>query len=478
MIRGTLQAGQISAGYVNSTMVDSRGLTIKDAAGTVILGVGAGQQGGNDAATTFGFNPTFAAWAGTWPDNWSAWGPSSPSKNTSTVLGSPYSVQWTITSGDVSSNASGMVRTVTFPSAMPVGTTVTGSYTAYMVSNAGGGSPGYLVRLFTNSALTTYVDTIVPLTDKTVSGWQRVPFTAAAPGASIYAIQIYQMAGWSGMPGGMLAIGSVVLFGPVTFDINTSIGSNQLAASVNSDIADRLSKSVPSILSSTVSINATSGAGFVAGNLTWDSSGSVTGGHGVAMTPGGLVGVNSSGVKTFSIDASTGNAFFGGSLKVGIASTGASSSNIGSTTTVPTGTAITSISSGTVSALTTSVGSGDVQLICNLSVFLNCHTNTPYDITLNLLADGVSLFHSGTNPQPVIVGTLSNVTIGGATQPWTTGENFDLSFLIPAGTLSVGNHTFSYIVQASFLTASGTPNLISGANMTVNGQIQVREFLA
>lgn len=41
-IRGTLQAGQIAASYVTATMIDSRGLSIKDGAGNVILAAGTG----------------------------------------------------------------------------------------------------------------------------------------------------------------------------------------------------------------------------------------------------------------------------------------------------------------------------------------------------------------------------------------------------------------------------------------------------
>lgn len=69
----------------------------------------------------------------------------------------------------------------------------------------------------------------------------------------------------------------------------------------------------PDILSSTVSVNAVTGAGFRAGNLTWDSAGNRTSGSGVAMTPGGLVGHNGTDY-TFSINASTGSATFKGDL--------------------------------------------------------------------------------------------------------------------------------------------------------------------
>ena len=66
-IRGTLLAGQIAAGYVTATMIDSRGLSIKDAVGNVILAsgspldfanVGGGTKPANNATVgaTFGVN--------------------------------------------------------------------------------------------------------------------------------------------------------------------------------------------------------------------------------------------------------------------------------------------------------------------------------------------------------------------------------------------------------------------------------------
>lgn len=64
-----------------------------------------------------------------------------------------------------------------------------------------------------------------------------------------------------------------------------------------------------------MSVNAVSApAGFKAGTLTWDNAGDRLAGYGVAMTPKGLVGYNSSGTQTFNIDANTGAAYFGGTL--------------------------------------------------------------------------------------------------------------------------------------------------------------------
>lgn len=95
-------------------------------------------------------------------------------------------------------------------------------------------------------------------------------------------------------------------------------------------INDKLSKSTASILSSTISVDAAYGAGFRAvapgTNLTWDTAGNITSGAGnpgVALTPGGLVGVNASNEVTFSINATNGSATFAGNLNVKSASSGA-----------------------------------------------------------------------------------------------------------------------------------------------------------
>ena len=98
----------------------------------------------------------------------------------------------------------------------------------------------------------------------------------------------------------------------------TAASNAQAAANAAATAAaDRISKSTATTLSATVSVNAITGAGFRAGSLIWDSAGARTGGSGVAMTPGGLVGYSAAGVNTFSISASTGAASFAGTLSVG-----------------------------------------------------------------------------------------------------------------------------------------------------------------
>ena len=111
-----------------------------------------------------------------------------------------------------------------------------------------------------------------------------------------------------------------------------------------------------STLAATVSVNAVTGAGFRAGDLTWDSAGNRTGGRGAAMTPGGLVGHD--GTKpTFAINSTSGAATFAGTLQaasgsfagdISAASGNFSGSLSGANITGATGTFTGTLSAGTV----------------------------------------------------------------------------------------------------------------------------------
>lgn len=183
-----------------------------------------------DAVTALGFNPQFSDWTGTFPAGWTYWSGSYPVRETSNFRTPPYAVKYTVASN------TGMYAAVNFVTPLPAGTFLQGSYDINILNNAGGGSPGYLIRLFTNSAFTTFVDTIVPVPNKTVSGWQHVPFTArVASGQVIWGATIYQMAAWSGMPGGLWADGSVCVFDNLAFDFyDSSTDNNVLVPSINS----------------------------------------------------------------------------------------------------------------------------------------------------------------------------------------------------------------------------------------------------
>lgn len=222
IVTGTIGTNALQANSVTAVKIDSRGLDIKDVNGTVIFS--AATVAGTDSASSLGFNPLFSNWTSTLPSGWSAWSGTNPTRETTVVLNSPFSVRYTLTA----STNQGIFNDHDFlTEPLPGGTYISGSFTVRMVTkNAGGGSPGYLIRLYTNSAKTSYVDTEIPITDETVTGqWQRVPFIAGANGLPIYSIRIYQMASWSGFSDGNGAGGNVVLFGPFTFEVRNPITS-------------------------------------------------------------------------------------------------------------------------------------------------------------------------------------------------------------------------------------------------------------
>lgn len=91
----------------------------------------------------------------------------------------------------------------------------------------------------------------------------------------------------------------------------TATNAASAASNAQTSADGKLSKASADTLSATISVNAVTGAGFRAGDLTWNASGVRTAGKGVAMTPGGLMCHNGSRT-TFNLNAATGDATFGG----------------------------------------------------------------------------------------------------------------------------------------------------------------------
>jgi hypothetical protein len=71
-------------------------------------------------------------------------------------------------------------------------------------------------------------------------------------------------------------------------------------------LAQRLRSNAANILSGA--------AGLAAGSLTWDANGNRTGGYGVGINKNGIVGYNSSGSPTITVDATTGNVVVSGTV--------------------------------------------------------------------------------------------------------------------------------------------------------------------
>src|SRR3990167_504223 len=104
--------------------------------------------------------------------------------------------------------------------------------------------------------------------------------------------------------------------------INTTVAT--LSTTVTSGLAAKLNADAADILNGTVSVATSASAGITTGTITWDASGNLTGGTGVAITGNGIVGA-ATGVATFTLKASDGSATFAGTLS-------APSGNIGSFT--------------------------------------------------------------------------------------------------------------------------------------------------
>lgn len=92
------------------------------------------------------------------------------------------------------------------------------------------------------------------------------------------------------------------------------------ANAANNAVGNKLDKASSEILS-VATTGTTRVAGLRAGDLVWDASGNRTSGKGVAITPSGILGHN--GTKsTFAINATTGDATFGGTLSVASGTSG------------------------------------------------------------------------------------------------------------------------------------------------------------
>lgn len=220
VVDGTIATDALQANSVTAVKIDSRGLSIKDVNGGIIFD--ANTVVGTDSASVLGFNPRWSSWSGSLPNGWVMWTGNNPVKYAADVLGGPYSVRY----ATVTDTNQGMYNDADFlTEPIPAGSFVQGVMTIKIVTNvAGGGKSGYMIRLFTNSAKTTYVDTKVEVPDQAAVGaWQRVPFIAGANGLAIYSIRVYQMASWSSFTGGFAAGGKVIQYGPFAFEVRNPV---------------------------------------------------------------------------------------------------------------------------------------------------------------------------------------------------------------------------------------------------------------
>jgi len=135
---------------------------------------------------------------------------------------------------------------------------------------------------------------------------------SATTGNAIFGGELIAASGTFGTITAGALQGSLTVGGRLATTIGSAI--NASGNFINNLINARIDTDSKKILSDfTISDDNSSTSGFKAGDITWNSSGVVTGGTGVAMTPYGFVGANS-GLTTFSISSITGNAVFSGDI--------------------------------------------------------------------------------------------------------------------------------------------------------------------
>ena len=182
----------------------------------------------SDDDVVLGLNPVFAAWSGSYPDGYVNWVGGAPTKETSIVRVGSNAVRMTASGSDRGIQ----IDAINFTSTpLPAGTFLSGAVDFYLAARTSG-LPGILVRLYTNAARTTLVDTVVQ-PGATTGAWQRVPWTArVGAGQQIYGIRIYVMASWTAFPSGSFT--GDAIFGDVRFGLFDATTDNK-AVSIAAD---------------------------------------------------------------------------------------------------------------------------------------------------------------------------------------------------------------------------------------------------
>lgn len=187
----------------------------------------------NDDSTTLGFNGSFEAWAGTYPNGWAIWTTGTGiSKEASIVRFGSNAVRIAASGSDV-----GLQLAASWTgSPMPVATVLSGNIDFYLVSRTSG-LPGILVRLFTNAALTTYVDTKVQPASTGTGSWQTIPWVARVGAAQqIYGLRIYLMGSWGGFASGAFT-GTAILDRLNFAFFNGALDNSQITIAANGALA-------------------------------------------------------------------------------------------------------------------------------------------------------------------------------------------------------------------------------------------------
>lgn len=216
------------------------------------------------------------------------------------------------------------------------------------------------------------------------------------------------------------------------------------AATANNGLLLRLRNDARNVLAGS--------GGIAAGSLTWDTAGNRTGGSGVGITAKGLVAYNSSNQQTFVLDGTTGNATFAGTLSAAggtfagtLTSTAINAVNsiniAGDAVTVPrtAGSSYGALSSGSQTVLTApsiSVDRGDgtsgVVVITIVLEVLIPFTETPNgevtsgNVVASILRDGTS-FGSITLNTSRVAGVVTEFTRTIVDTPGTGSHVYSIS---------------------------------------------------
>jgi len=256
-------------------------------------------------------------------------------------------------------------------------------------------------------------------------------------------------------------------------DIKDSSGNIIFSAGHALDFAN-----ISNTLASTISINAVTGAGFRAGTVTWDSSGNWVSGYGVAMTPGGISAWDSSGTVKFSLNATTGDAYFAGTLAVGTASdsssTGsATSTNVSNTTS---DSPVTGFDTSDIVLVTKTCHGKPVEVTVTANLKVQTHTNTNIRGYITATLDGTTqTIAGGFTPQFQVDDSNTAIQSSGDYQPWGIVIPISWKYML---TPSAASHTFGIKGHCEFYDHSGSLTAISGITFVVEAMAVVTELLA
>lgn len=142
---------------------------------------------------------------------------------------------------------------------------------------------------------------------------------------------------------------------------STATSAQATADSAVAGLANKLNSNAQNVLAGA--------GGLSVGTLTWNSSGTRTGGYGIGFSAGGFAAYNTSGVATFALDASNGNAFFGGQLT---AATGSFAGSLSAAT----GSFSGSLTTSAINAVNTiNIAGNAVTVPSTISGFVNVTVN-------------------------------------------------------------------------------------------------------